>query len=109
MTYESGHAKDQPGETRRLLPATRKMVSRRRSSRPQLPHLFGLPCIAAVIVGHVALAETKDDAKTGRGMAVAGLVLGYVALAPAIIFFLWLIAGAGLAFLPGSPTATPTP
>jgi hypothetical protein len=57
--------------------------------------LFGVPCLIAVILGHIALHETKDGEKTGRGMAVAGLILGYVALLPAVILAFWLILGAG--------------
>jgi hypothetical protein len=72
--------------------------------------MLGLPCLAAVILGHIAVADTKNDAKSGRGMAVAGLILGYVALAPAIIMFFWLVLGAGLSAVPGvGSTATPTP
>jgi Domain of unknown function (DUF4190) len=72
--------------------------------------MLGLPCVAAVIVGHVAIADTKNDQKTGRGMAVAGLALGYISLAPALFLFLWLVLGAGMALVPGvDPTVTPTP
>jgi hypothetical protein len=70
--------------------------------------LLGIPCLAAVILGHVAIADTKNDVKSGRGMAVAGLVLGYLAVAPAIILFFWVILGAGASVLPGV-SATPTP
>lgn len=55
--------------------------------------LLGIPCVAAVILGHVGVAQTKDDRMTGRGMAVAGLVLGYVSLIPAVVLFFWLVAG----------------
>ena len=55
--------------------------------------LFGLPCVAAVVLGHVGLNQTRNDVRTGRGMAVAGLVLGYVALAPAVAVAVWLAAG----------------
>jgi hypothetical protein len=55
--------------------------------------LFAVPCVAAVILGHVGLAETRSGEKAGRGMAIAGLVMGYVALAPAIILFFWLFMG----------------
>lgn len=55
--------------------------------------LMGVPCVIAVALGHVALAQTKDDRMSGRGMAVAGLVLGYVSLIPAIILIFWVAAG----------------
>lgn len=70
--------------------------------------MFGLPCIAAVILGHVALAETRNDRKSGRGMAVAGLVLGYVALLPALILCVWVVAG-GLLGAGGAAVGTPSP
>lgn len=69
--------------------------------------LLGAPCIAAVIVGHIALNDTKDDRKTGRGMAVTGLVLGYVALIPAMILFFWMIVGGFGATVTPAPAPTP--
>lgn len=67
--------------------------------------LLGIPCLLAVIIGHVAIADTRDDAKSGRGQAVAGLTLGYVALAPAIILFFWLVMGGLLSA--GASTTSP--
>ncbi|MEH0934260.1 DUF4190 domain-containing protein [Micromonospora psammae] len=69
--------------------------------------VFGLPCVLAVILGHVGLHDTRNGLKSGRGMAVAGLVLGYVFVAPMIaltvmVFFGGLIGAA-------TPTTTPTP
>lgn len=52
---------------------------------------FFLPAaIAAVILGHLALPEIKRSAGrlAGQGFAVAGLVMGYVGIAFAAIFFL---------------------
>jgi type II secretory pathway pseudopilin PulG len=45
--------------------------------------LFVLPGIAAVVMGHVALSKIKQSAGRigGRGVAIAGLVLGYLGLA----------------------------
>jgi hypothetical protein len=50
--------------------------------------------ILAVIFGHVALRQIARDGKQGRGMAIAGLVLGYVGVATLAIFIALLIAGA---------------
>ncbi|NMO52408.1 DUF4190 domain-containing protein [Actinoplanes sp. TBRC 11911] len=55
--------------------------------------LLALPCVAAVILGHIGLADTRSGAKAGRGMAIAGLVTGYVGLVPEIILFFWLFMG----------------
>lgn len=40
--------------------------------------LLAIPCLIAVVLGHAALADIKRTGKGGKGMAVAGLVLGYV-------------------------------
>jgi hypothetical protein len=68
--------------------------------------LLGLPCVAAIILGHIGVNQTKNDAMTGRGMAVAGLVLGYVAMIPAVILFFWMVAG-GLTGGAGAATTSP--
>lgn len=58
-----------------------------------------LASIAAVITGHMALRQIKGDPSLGgRGMAIAGLIMGYVAIAVlavgiAIIFFSILFLG----------------
>lgn len=54
--------------------------------------LFGIPPLLAVICGHVGMAETKTGLKSGRGSAVAGLVLGYLVMIPLLfIAALWAI------------------
>ena len=48
--------------------------------------IYWVGSILAVIFGHLALNETKRDPRVGgRGMAVAGLVLGYIGLAVLVI------------------------
>ncbi|MEV4571025.1 DUF4190 domain-containing protein [Nonomuraea sp. NPDC049419] len=54
--------------------------------------LAGLPSIIAIILGHVAARQTKNGARSGHGVGVAGLVLGYVAVVPAIVVFIALFA-----------------
>lgn len=58
--------------------------------------LLGLPSIAAIILGHIGLVETRSGHVSGRGMAVAGLVLGYVAVLPAIVLFFWIALGSAV-------------
>ncbi|MEH0844954.1 DUF4190 domain-containing protein [Micromonospora sp. CPCC 205711] len=65
--------------------------------------VFGLPCILAVILGHVGLHETREGRKAGRGMAVAGLVLGYVFVVPMITLTVMMFFGSVL----GASTPTP--
>jgi hypothetical protein len=69
--------------------------------------LFGLPCVLAVILGHVGLHETRNGTKSGRGMAVAGLVLGYVFVGPMIIFTVMVFFGGVMGAV--TPTSSPTP
>lgn len=63
--------------------------------------LLGVPCIIAVFLGHVALHETKDGEKGGRGMAYAGLILGYLFVAPAVAVLIMALTGTALdSFMP---------
>ena len=50
---------------------------------------FLLPQLAAVILGHLALRREPS----GRGMAIAGLVLGYLGIALALLFFVLVAVG----------------
>jgi hypothetical protein len=68
--------------------------------------MFGIPCILAVVFGHAALPATKDGTVGGRGMAVAGLVLGYILVVPMIIFTVMLFFGMAASSVPGT-NATP--
>ncbi|WEO76712.1 DUF4190 domain-containing protein [Cryobacterium sp. SO2] len=47
--------------------------------------------LAAIICGHIALSQIKKTGEKGRGLAIAGLVLGYVGLISGIIFFIVII------------------
>jgi hypothetical protein len=66
---------------------------------------FGLLSVLAVIFGHVSLAETKHNMKAGRGMGIAGLVMGYVALAPAVVLSIYFVLGSGMAAISGTSTS----
>ncbi|MEV0968525.1 DUF4190 domain-containing protein [Microtetraspora glauca] len=54
---------------------------------------FGIPCVLAVLFGHIALVETKSGRKGGRGMAIAGLILGYVVVIPAVALAVMMFGG----------------
>ena len=45
-----------------------------------------LGSVAAVITGHIALAQLKTSKENGRGFAIAGLVLGYAGIAFGVLF-----------------------
>jgi hypothetical protein len=47
--------------------------------------IWGIGFIAGVICGHISLSQIKKTGEQGRGMAVAGLIIGYVGIALTII------------------------
>jgi hypothetical protein len=54
---------------------------------------FFVPPLLAVIFGHVSLGRiaTSGGAQGGRGLAIAGLVLGWIGLALFVLLsFVWL-------------------
>lgn len=55
--------------------------------------LTSIGAVAAVITGHIALAQLKTEPKSGRALAVAGLIVGYATIA------FWVIGGIALTFL----------
>ncbi|HWS38781.1 MAG TPA: DUF4190 domain-containing protein [Actinoplanes sp.] len=69
--------------------------------------LFGIPCAIAVLLGHVALRETRNGHRAGHGMAVAGLILGYIFLIPAVIVI--AMGGFGAVLESVSPGVTTSP
>ena len=71
--------------------------------------LTGFGAVAGVITGHVALTQLKTDGKSGRGLAIAGLAVGYAGIAIGVFsaiarigFGIW---GARNGFDFGGPTA----
>ena len=44
--------------------------------------------LAGIICGHIALAQIKRTGEKGRGLALAGTILGYVFVVLGILFFL---------------------
>ncbi|MBC9954265.1 DUF4190 domain-containing protein [Leucobacter sp. cx-42] len=58
--------------------------------------VFGIPAVVAVVLGHIALSQIKKRGERGRGLAIAGLVTGYVSIVLwAILLVLGLILGIG--------------
>lgn len=51
--------------------------------------------ILGVIFGHISLNQIKERNEAGRGMAIAGLVLGYVGIAGWVFWILVIAAAAG--------------
>src|SRR5262245_21740913 len=55
---------------------------------------FGwLGSIMAVILGHIALRNIRRTHASGRGLAIAGLVLGYIGLSTLALVVLFAIIG----------------
>ena len=46
---------------------------------------WGIGSIVGIICGHISLSQIKKTGEEGRGMAVAGLIVGYIGLALAIL------------------------
>ena len=49
--------------------------------------------ILAIVFGHIGLSQIRRQGTSGRGMAIAGLVTGYIGLALALILLLLIIVG----------------
>lgn len=53
----------------------------------------GLSAIAGIICGHLALNQIKQSGEQGRGLAIAGIAVGYALVAIfALIMVFWVIA-----------------
>ena len=48
--------------------------------------------LGAIICGHIALGQIKKTGENGRGLAIAGLVLGYLGLVVGVIVVIASIA-----------------
>ncbi|WP_262927891.1 DUF4190 domain-containing protein [Microbacterium sp. NIBRBAC000506063] len=48
--------------------------------------------IVAIITGHMSLGKLKTSGEQGRGMALAGLIMGYVGIAFAVLGVLLFFA-----------------
>ena len=52
---------------------------------------FGIPSMLAVVFGHVGVSRVRRGVGDGRGMAISGMVLGYLVIA----LFLVLVVAVG--------------
>ncbi len=44
-----------------------------------------LALVFGIVFGHIALAQIRRTGESGRGFAVAGLVIGYIVVALAVL------------------------
>jgi Domain of unknown function (DUF4190) len=54
---------------------------------------WGVLSLMAVIFGHIAIGDVKREGKGGYGMAVAGLIMGYLVLIPAGVLVVAYVIG----------------
>jgi hypothetical protein len=57
--------------------------------------IFWLGSILALVFGYIALHQIKRTRESGKGMAIAGIVLGWIGVAMLILFIVLGIAGTG--------------
>ncbi|AZM50911.1 hypothetical protein DMB38_22080 [Streptomyces sp. WAC 06738] len=60
-----------------------------------VPATFGVTFIPAIVLGHKARAEIRRTGEQGEGMALAGLVIGYLTLSFVAFIALIVAAAAG--------------
>ncbi|WP_319435795.1 DUF4190 domain-containing protein [Mycobacterium sp. RTGN5] len=63
----------------------------------------GLPAIAGLILGIIAMRETKRTGQDGNGLAIAGVVVGALVIVGYLAYFLIMIS-VGIASSPDYPT-----
>jgi hypothetical protein len=54
--------------------------------------IWGLGSVLALVFGYVGLRQIKERNETGRGMAIAGVVLGWVGIGGLILFIILIAA-----------------
>lgn len=57
--------------------------------------VVSLLCCAplGVIFGHIAISQINRTGEGGRGLALAGLIIGYVGMAAGVLFWITALAG----------------
>jgi hypothetical protein len=61
--------------------------------------------IVGIITGHIALSQIKKTGEQGRGLAIAGLIIGYIGLVVGIILAIFWFAVIGAAINEGVTTS----
>lgn len=57
---------------------------------------WGILCVLGVILGHISLSQIKRSGEGGKGMALTGLIVGYIGIAGWIIAAILLIVVLGV-------------
>ena len=58
------------------------------------PLFLGL--LVGIVLGHVSLSQIKKTGEQGRGMALGGLICGYIGTGLVVLFLLGMLAFFGL-------------
>jgi len=60
-----------------------------------IPFFFGVPCVVGIILGFVSLGQIKktDGVQQGRGLAIAGIIIGFSLIAIFILFVSLAVVG----------------
>ena len=66
----------------------------------------GLTSILAVIFGHISLGQIKRTGEGGHGMAVAGLIIGYLITLGWLVILLFYILGIAMFAASSGSTST---
>jgi hypothetical protein len=51
----------------------------------------GITAIVGIIFGHIAMGKIKRGEEDGRGLALAGLIVGYVVIAGWVLYFVIIL------------------
>lgn len=58
--------------------------------------VFGGPGVLAIVIGHMALRDTRSGERRGHGVALASLFLGYLFAVPYLVIGVWALADRAL-------------
>jgi hypothetical protein len=60
-----------------------------------IPFFFGVPCVVGIILGFVSLGQLRktNGVQQGRGLAMAGVVVGFSLIAIFVLFVVLAVAG----------------
>jgi hypothetical protein len=56
--------------------------------------LFQIPGLLGTIFGFVGMSQTKDGTRGGRGMAIAGMIIGVISLVACVAFWIYFAQNA---------------
>lgn len=77
----------------RVVPFAQAMLTTRTNTLAILALIFGLlGGWLGIVFGHIALSQIKRTGEQGRGMAIAGLVLGYISASVVVVYLIMLFA-----------------